>query len=342
MRIIYGFLAFICVLLLVLPVAVPVIKTSAEFSMFNTKWNGCSEFAKCLAREGKVIPVLYPYNSIHLGDLDGALIIIGPDVDFSSLEANEVKKFLERGGTIFIADDFGKANSLLEKLNVKARFSNQRLKDIFYSKRIEFPVVIRIEDPDLASGVKRLVLNVPSVITGADGEIFSSKVSVVGRSMRSFPILAELRYGQGRIIMLSDPSVLINDMFEENRVFIENLIRYIKSDRFYFDEVHHSDFNPYTTATVYIHRELDREKAFQIFVMISILAVFIESGIAKRILNTISRLIPRREEELLKGLPEWVDIKTLERIINEIKTGSKIGDRYGRKGVLREIERRGE
>ena len=46
------------------------------------------------------------------------LVIIGPDVDFSSLEAKEVKEFLENGGTLFIADDFGTANSLLEKLGV--------------------------------------------------------------------------------------------------------------------------------------------------------------------------------------------------------------------------------
>lgn len=340
MRILYAFLIFIGIVLLVLPLAVPVIKTSAEFSMFNTKWNGCSEFAKLLAERGKVVPIMYPYNSVELSKLDGVLIVVGPDVDFSSLEAKEVKGFLENGGTLFIADDFGTANSLLEKLGVKAKFSTQPLKDIFYSKRAEFPIVVRIEDPELAVGVEKIILNVPSAIIGSGGEIFSSKVSVVGKSMRSYPIMAELKYGKGRIIMLSDPSILINDMFKENKQFIENLVRYLGSNTFYFDEVHHSDFNPYSVTTVYIHRELDREKAFQVFVAVTALAIFIESGIAGKIAQTITKILPKREENIFEGLPDWVDIKILEKIVNEIKTGSKLGDRYGRKRVYGKAEER--
>ncbi len=336
MRVIYGFLAFIGILFLILPLAVPVIKTSAEFSMFNTNWNGCSEFAKLLAGKGKIIPVMYSYNSVKLGELDGFLIIIGPNVGFSSIEAEEVSSFLEKGGTLFIADDFGTANDLLEKLGVKARFSNQPLKDIFYSKRSEFPVVVRIEDPELAAGVEKLTLNIPSVIAGVEGEIFSSKVSIVGRSMRSYPVLAEIKYGKGKIIMLSDPSILINDMFEENKQFIENLAEV--GTTFYFDEAHHSDFNPYSITTVYIHRELDRGKAFQVFVAVTALAIFIESRIAIKVAQSIARILPKRKENIFEELPEWVDIKILEKIINEIRTGSRFGDRYGKKRVSGKAE----
>ncbi|RLI81593.1 DUF4350 domain-containing protein [Archaeoglobales archaeon] len=337
--ILYGFLIFIGIIFLVLPLAVPVIKTSTEFSMFNTKWNGCSEFAKLLAERGKVIPIMYPYNSVELSKLDGVLIVVGPDIDFSSLEAEEVKEFLENGGTLFIADDFGTANSLLEKLGVKARFSTQPLKDIFYSKRAEFPVVVRIEDPELAVGVEKITLNVPSAIVGGGGEIFSSKVSVVGKNMRSYPIMAEIKYGKGRIIMLSDPSILINDMLKENRQFIENLVGYL-GNTFYFDEAHHSDFNPYSVTTVYIHRQLDREKAFQVFVAVAALAIFIESRIAGKIARAITKILPKKEENIFEELPDWVDIRILEKIVNEIKTGSKLGDRYGRKEVYGGAEER--
>ncbi len=260
-------------------------------------------------------------------------------MDFSSLEAEEVREFLENGGTLFIADDFGTANSLLEKLGVKARFSAQPLRDIFYSKRAEFPVVVRIDDPELAVGVEKITLNIPSAIIGGEGEIFSSKVSVVGKNMRSYPVMAEIKYGKGRIIMLSDPSVLINDMFEENRQFIENLVRYLGST-FYFDEAHHSDFNPYSVATIYIHRELDREKAFQVFVGVAALAILIEGGVAGKVVRAITRLLPKRKENIFEGLPDWVDIKILEKIVGEIRTGSKLGDMYGRKGVYGGAEER--
>lgn len=330
MRIAYGVLLFIGILLLILSTAVPVIKTSAEFSMFNTNWNGCSEFAKLLNKRGRIIPIMYPYNSVKLSKKDGVLIIIGPNIDFSSLEAEEVENFLKNGGTLLIADDFGTANTLLEKLGIEARFSNQPLKDIFYVKRAEFPVVVRIESPELAVGVEKLTLNVPSVIIGLKGEAYSSKVSFVSNTMRSFPILAEVNYGEGKIILLSDPSLLINDMFRENRQFIENLVGYIGANTFYFDEAHHSDFNPYSMTTIYIQKNLDKERAFQVFVAISAIAIFIESGVAGKIIRSIARVMPKRKENIFEGLPEWVDIKVLEKIVDEIKKGSKIGGKYGK------------
>jgi hypothetical protein len=328
MRVLYAFLIFICILFLLLPVAVPLIKTSAEFSIFNTNWNGCSKLARLLAERGEIVPLLNPYNSVGLERLDGVLIVIGPNLDFSSLEAEEVKKFLENGGTLFIADDFGTANGLLEKLGMKTRFSGQPLNDIFYNRKADFPVVVRIEEDFV---VKEITLNVPSVIVGAEGEILSSKVSIVGKSMKSYPILAELEYGEGRIVLLSDPSVLINDMFDENKEFIENLFLYLGSSKFYLDEAHRSDFNPYAITSIYIHRELDRERAFQVFLVVSALAILIESRaymIAFRMLQTLAK--PRRERAF-DELPEWVDPKIIERIVGEIKAGSKLGGSYGRK-----------
>lgn len=347
MRWLYAFLAFACIFLLILPLSVPVIKTSVDFSMFNTNWNGCSEFAKVLVERGKIAPVLYSYNSIDL-KREGVLIVVGPDVDFSPLEIEEVRSFLEEGGTLFIADDFGLANSLLEGLEVTGKFSDKPLGDIFYCKKADFPVVARIEDPQLSYGVEKLVLNIPSVITGLEGEeeVFSSKVSVVGGNRRSYPILAEIRYGAGRVILLSDPDILINDMATENRKFIDNLVGYLGSDLFYFDDAHHSDFNPYSITTVYIHRELDRGKAFKVFAFVAALMVFIESGIARAIGQFIGRLMPARKgEDIFDGLPKGIDIIIVKRIINEIETGSKFGEGYEqrsrKKGIYRKAKRGG-
>jgi hypothetical protein len=325
MRVVYAFLVFAGILLLILPTSVPMIKTSSDFSIFNANWNGCSEFAKVLFDNGKIVPVLYSYNSINLKE-SGVLIVIGPDVGFSSLEIEAVRDFIEEGGTLFVADDFGLANSLLAGLGVNEKFSEKPLGDIFYSKSVDFPVVARIEDPELSSGVEKLVLNIPSVITGLEGEeeVFSSKVSVVGGNRRSYPILAETRYGEGRVILLSDPDILINDMAAENRKFIDNLVGYLGSNRFYFDDVHHSDFNPYAITTVYIHKELDRGEAFKVFAIVAALMIFIESGIANATGQFIGRLMPaRRGEDIFEGLPEGIDLKILKRIVNEIRTGSK-------------------
>lgn len=334
MRYVYPLLIFAGIFLLIVPTAVPMLKTSADFCMLSTNWNGCSQFAKVLYERGNLVWIMNPYNTLDL-DEKGVLIVVGPDVDFSSLEIEAVSNFLNRGGTLLLADDFGTANTLIAGLGIAAKFYDSPLGDIFYCKRADFPVVARIEDPGLAYNVEKLVLNVPSVITGSEGEAFSSKVSVVGGKRRSYPIMAETRYGEGRVILLSDPDIVINDMMTENRNFVENLVAYLGSDLFYFDDAHHPDFNPYSITTVYVHRELDREKAFMVFTFVAALLLFIEGGIAGIVVRAIGRLMPaRRGAEMYKDLPEGIDIKTIKRIVNEIQTGTKFGDSYeqGRKG----------
>ena len=334
MRYVYPLLIFAGIFLLIVPTVVPVLKTSADFCMLSTNWNGCSQFAKVLAERGNIVWIMNPYNTLDL-DEKGVLIVVGPDVDFSSLEIKAVSNFLNRGGTLLLADDFGTANTLIAGLGIDWKFYDRPLGDIFYDKRADFPVVVRIEDQKLSYGVDKLVLNVPSVITGLEGAVFSSKVSVVGGKRRSYPIMAETSYGEGRVILLSDPDIVINDMMTENRNFVENLVAYLGSDLFYFDDAHHPDFNPYSIATVYVHRELDREKAFMVFTFVAALLLFIEGGIAGIIIRAIGRLMPaHRGAELYKDLPEGIDIKTIKRIVNEIQTGTKFGDSYeqGRKG----------
>jgi len=329
MRVAYGFLIFTGIAFLALSTTVPVIKSSAEFSMLNPDWNGCSEFARMLSERGKIVPMIYPFNSAGVGRLHGTVLIIGPDVGYSTMEVDELRTFLENGGTLLLADDFGTGNDLLEKLGMKARFSKIPVKDIFYSKRMEFPVVVRIEDPELAIGVERLVLNIPSAIMGLEGEAFSSRVSVVGRSMKSYPVLAEVGYGRGRIVLLSDPGILINDMQDENRRFVENLVQSLPPP-YYYDEAHHSDFNPYSLATVYIHRELDRGKAFQVFMVVFVIALLAETGVVRRVVGRFPWHKKRNLFEELGDIPEWVDRKILERMLKEMETGSKLGERYGR------------
>jgi len=342
MRVIaYGFLIFIGLTLLILPTAVPVIKTSAEFSIFNTKWNGCSKFAKALYEKGDVIPILYSYNSANVGELRGVLIVIGPDIPFSELEAREVQEFLKNGGTLFIADDFGTANSLLEKLGVKARFSSVQLRDLFYAKNENFPIVVRFDDSKLA--VDRVVLNIPSAVINAKGKICTSKVSVLGKNMRSYPILAEIKYEKGRIILLSDPSILINDMFEVNKQFIEKLIDYLGSGNFYVDEAHHYDFNPYSIATVYVHKELDVKRAFTVFLVVASLAIVVESGFVRRVIDVVVSTITRRihrESYVFDDLPDWVDREKFRKMVEEMKNGSKLRWIYERKGVYGKTEKR--
>ncbi len=319
---IYGALIFLGVLLLSLPLAVPVIKTSARYSIFNPGLDGCSEFAKLLYKHGEVIPIMYPLNNVNLPKLSGTLIIIRPDMPYTKIEAKYVESFVKNGGTLFIADNYGTANMLLSELNVSARFANKKLFDLFYSKNENFPVVVRILDPALKKGVNYLILDSPTVILGANGEIYTSKISTIGGKERSFPIMTVIKYGHGRIILFSDPNVLTNNMFRVDRNFIVNLVSFLGTGPFYVDEAHHSDFNPYSSATVFIHQRLTKEKILEVFLVVSAIAAFARSGLLDKIIKKIS--FKEKRENYLSDLPEWVDRDKLEKMLEEMKVGSKI------------------
>lgn len=334
-RAVYAILIAFGIFLLVMPLTIPVFYTSADFSVFNTKWNGASNFGRLLYEETKIVPVITSYNSFGLGEKEGVLLILGPDVSYSSLEIDEIKKFLENGGTLVLIDDFGTGNDILSGLNLTARFTSLIPIDVFYSKNYNFPELVRILDPQLSVGVDKLTLNVPSVIVGAEGSIYTSKVAVIGNNQRQLPIMSELEYGNGRIILFSDPSVFINDMFEKNEPFIRNFVSYIKADVIYIDEAHHTGFNPYAVGTVVIRRSLDRMKAFYVILGVAVLAILIESGLAlegtSRVVNVLLGKIFKEEEKSLDDVIEELkkdgyDEKVLRKIIREINTGKKLGD----------------
>jgi len=143
------------------------------------------------------------------------------------------------------------------------RFAKEPFLDIFYYKNENFPQLVKILDPALGKGVDKIVLNVPSSLLNTQGDIYTSKVTLLGKNQREYPIMTELSYGNGKIILFSDPSVFINDMYPVNEAFIRNFVEYITADKVYIDEAHHSNFNIYQQGYVTIKRTVDQEKIFQ-------------------------------------------------------------------------------
>ncbi|MCS7121046.1 MAG: DUF4350 domain-containing protein [Archaeoglobaceae archaeon] len=318
---VYAFMILFGTALLILPIAIPLIKSSADLSIFNTDWNGLSEFAKLCLEKRKVVPILYPYNSIKLSEKEGVLLIVSPNLDFSLAEVEEIKAFLEKGGTVFIADDSGLSNSLLEKLGVKARFSG-KIRDIFYDKNENFPFVVRI-DGEISRGLEKIKLNVPSAILGVEGDVKTSKASFV-EEMRSYTILAELDYGNGKIILFSDPSSLMNEMIDQNRQFALNLIDLLGSGTFYFDEAHRADLNPYSVATVYIQRDLNRDSAFLVLLFVaafSLLSPYLSS--LTKILRFFEKIFPSKLS--LEDLP--LEKEKLEEMLRRMNYAGEVEKR---------------
>lgn len=172
------------------------------------------------------------------------------------------------------------------------------------------------------------MLNYPAVIVGfGEGNVYTSRVTLLGKDFRSYPILVELKYGNGRIVLFSDPSVFTNEMIKMNRNFAENFIDEFINPPVYVDEAHHSNFNPYYAGTIVVRRSLDREKSFYVVLAVAGLALFVESGLAFELFNLVISLAIKifvrgekvRVEDVVEKLAkEGYDRKILERIVREV------------------------
>lgn len=264
----------LAVTLLAVSLSSPFISTTADFSIFNSGWNGTSKLAIVTYQAGKFAPSFQVRSSgtdltveqtsldkLSLVPATDALIEIGPTKPFTAAEGRLVGDFVRGGGTLLLSDDFGTANSLLIGMNATSRFSGKLLMDLAYEKQPEFSVCFDVSPDAITRNVTTFLLNYPSSITAGPSTQVLARSSVAswldtngdrlqewGEPRGPFPLLVKERLGGGTIVLLSDPSVLINGMSKnlDNSVLAKNLIGFVSLDRslVYFDESHRNFFNP--------------------------------------------------------------------------------------------------
>lgn len=265
----------IAITLLAVSLAAPVVSTTEDFSIFNSSWNGTSDMGVLVYRLGKFAPSFQLRSSganievtylgldeLSLNPQTDALLIIGPTKDFTQAEGSLAGDFVRGGGTLLLADDFGTGNTLLEGMNATSRFSRNLVMDLSFEKQPEFSVCFDIRESALTKNVTTMLLNYPSTLSidseTTDAFAYSSVASWLdtngdnlqqwGEPRGPFPILAREHLGSGSIVLLSDPSLLINGMSEymDNEQLKNNIINFVSTGRssVYFDESHRSFFDP--------------------------------------------------------------------------------------------------
>ncbi len=312
-----------------MPLSVPVFRNSADYSVFNPNWNGISKLATLIHEKNKgPIILLDPLDNYNL--TGGTLLIIGPNTPYTPDEINTIKKYIKNGNTLLLADDYGTGNQILQKLAVRMVLSKHPLHDFFYDLDDRFIVIVRIEDPVLGRNVSKIVTNEPSAIAVAEnGVACTSGVARIGPWKRRYPILGIAPYGSGRVVVLSDPDVFENSLFDTNKPFIENLVNYLPGP-IYIDETHHKDYNLYTQGTTTIKRKLPKKISMEILLITGVILLLREFSVLSYIINLLRmpmrRLLakPRSTEEVLMEMAKqngWnVEevLELLKRMKNEV------------------------
>jgi hypothetical protein len=183
------------------------------------------------------------------------LSIIGPGTEFSEGDALQVRDFMETGGTVLLADDFGTGNSLLQALNVSVRLAGTPLSDLaYYSKEPSFPIIADFAVSPLTANVTAVVFNHPSYLeVGNSSSItllgFSSPFSFIdlngtGRPPRnatidSNPVMASVKIEKGSLVVISDASMFTNEMMNlyGNKRLLENALK-LGNGSMFLDVVH--------------------------------------------------------------------------------------------------------
>jgi hypothetical protein len=228
--------------------------SGGEYSRYNHQWNGTSQFFGTAERYGSI-----SLDSIEaLPEQTGAmLLIIAPREGYSDDEILAYSNFLEKGNTIFIADDGRISNKLLEKIGCNVRIVPGRLKSIdreFIHADSILGYTVRSDN--MTEGVNAIVLNRPSYVTGGDALINTSiltweekhgnNVVDADENLTFYAIFSRATVNGGTIYVLSDPSIFINCMqpldAEDNQRFIRNILE--TPQQILIDQGHCEDTRP--------------------------------------------------------------------------------------------------
>lgn len=213
--------------------------TDDEYGISNPGWNGTTVFFDAVLNEGGTVitdpALLSEYE-------DSLLLLVAPAEESGDSELHPYRAYLERNNTIFIADEAGRSNMMLQGIGSLMRVvpANISSLDTAYTGSF-FPTGHPSAGHPLLAGVETLAFNRPAHVTGGESLLVSGLFSWqdlngdgrmdTGEPTGIFSFLAREEIGAGEVILCSDPSLLINamqgeDAPEGNRAFVENLRSY--------------------------------------------------------------------------------------------------------------------
>lgn len=232
----YKFLLILTsIILVLLAVVIWLYPSSEDFRDESPFWNGLKTFTS-----QSNASTVSSFNDLPSPPEDSTLVVI-PQLEFTEPEMESLEKYLSFGGTIVLLDDFGYGNDILDYLELDVRFTQYPLLDPFYHYTNKwFPKITNFASTPAAENVESIVLNHATNLSNVSEEdviASSSRFSYSDLNDNStqddedlkgpLPVAAALEIGDGYLVLISDPSMLINSMedMDDNHVFIENILK---------------------------------------------------------------------------------------------------------------------
>lgn len=193
-----------------------------DFDPAGTEWNGLSGFLELAREGGHPIEVVRRLDAGTLTARD-AILVIAPREE---PRAAALTDLMRQGGRVLIADDYGAAGAILRSFRIH-RGRPRADRDVLELRGNPALLIAHpAQQHPLTIGVDALVTNHPEVL-------FHDELAPIFEISPGDAVVLAGAVGSGRLVVLSDPSVLINNMLElrGNERFARNLIDYVSLDR---------------------------------------------------------------------------------------------------------------
>jgi len=194
--------------------------TGEDFSRYNPGWTGTSDFFATLDRHTT-------YDIRDPGELDrytgATLLVIAPDHAWTAEEGAMYRAFVERGNTLFLADDYGTGPSLLAAMKSSTILRQDTLASLDRVNDDPYMVIAYpVTDAWPLPGGKPVVLNGAGTLYQGEPLLASTGFSwedtlpdrqlSANETLGKYTVMSREKMGSGTLVVLSDPSVFINGM----------------------------------------------------------------------------------------------------------------------------------
>ena len=253
-------LVFLAVIIIIVAGLYPLIVTKAthpaQLSAYDDDPNDLSDLKANLEDEGYSIASLFSsplmLSQMEAGDQNNSILfIIGVEQGYSEFESSSLQEFMNQGGSIVLADDFGFGNTAISNFqSVGVSFFNKPLYDLRGWRPGDNASLIHLHAA-------------PSFGQNKEYELFWSQATALKTSQSSkehawsslysfvdlnengegdpeevanktgggIPTIAEVKVGKngGKMILIADPSMFINDLLDvdDNWEFISDMVAYL-------------------------------------------------------------------------------------------------------------------
>jgi hypothetical protein len=194
-----------------------------DYDPDSSAWNGMASFKGLAEGMGFEVVTKSQWEWGDLSDKD-ILFLVYP---LQRIDPTRLGAFVQAGGNVVIADDFGEAKDSMAQLGLlRGEVVNPRATG-YYKDNLWAPIATPRADHFLVEGVESIVTNHPAALRHVEGA-----TTVLGFDDGAVVVAGER--GTGKFVAISDPSIFINCMMRGdlagNVRLAVNILRWLDRD----------------------------------------------------------------------------------------------------------------